>query len=76
MRGEFGVGDLVSIDPGYSSGILLREDPDVTKSTISCQVERDCLLVVTNIEGKSIQVLSSSGRVGWTQENRLRKIHL
>ena len=74
MRREFNVGDLVGIDPGYSSGILLREDPDVAKSTISCQIERNCLLVITNIEGTSVRVLSSSGNAGWTQENRLRKI--
>lgn len=79
MRHNLTAGDLVRIDPGYSSGIWLRQAPTEKISTDSNHV-MNCVMIVLQFciddlsSDASVKILSSCGKAGWTFASRLRKI--
>jgi len=80
MRSRFIVGELVGVNPGFSGGIWLRQDPGSNLSRDSGYVNFQGALIIIEIDetqsirDPSIRVISNCGKTGWTFESRLQKI--
>lgn len=69
----YGVGELVGVDEGYSSGIWLRSGRGEGGNVVEVgHVVGGDMMVVLEVDGDRVRVLSGGGGVGWTWMNRLR----
>lgn len=64
------------LEEGYSSGVWLREDPDVMKTNLTARVPYGTIMIVIDLDEDSIKVVSSDGKSGWTFDNRLVKLEV
>ena len=73
MRLDYDVGELAIVEEGYTSGIWLRDENALGRSkAIASSISAGDFVVILEVEGEGVRVLSRSGTVGWTWTNRLR----
>lgn len=76
MARGFEVGELLEIHPGYVSGIWLR--PDDKRSSRVKDTNRllapGRLVLVLETDGGEVLVMGCTGAVGWTWDDRLRRL--
>lgn len=73
MRLDYNAGELAIVEEGYTSGIWLRDNNELERSkAIANSIPAGDFVMILEVEGEGVKVLSRSGTVGWTWTNRLR----
>ena len=73
MRLDYNAGELAIVEEGYTSGIWLRDNNELGQSkAIASSIPAGDFVMILEVEGEGVRVLSRSGTVGWTWTNRLR----
>lgn len=73
-RRALAVGELVGIEPGYDTGIWLRNLADEMDVIHDGRVLPDETVVVLEVRGDAVRIVNHRGVSGWTWMNRLRKL--
>lgn len=70
----FNIGELVEIEPGYESGIWVRSNRVFANNRDVKKLLSGRLAIVLEVVGTDVKIIGGDGVVGWTWENRLRKL--
>lgn len=75
MRNYFRRGELAMIHPNFHSGVWLRKDIKLPESSeVVGHIPSNSLITILEIVESNALIISNTGVLGWTWENRLKKI--
>lgn len=68
------MGELVSVDSGYASGVWLRSIRTPGKNQAGSWIETWDLAIILEIIDDDVRILTSAGNVGWIRRARLARV--